>query len=1351
MSGSQEEQLKAFYDQLDRFNSFWIKKRIFSRWKEHFVDTKQRIQKIIKSMDLNEQWILRYHLQSWKKFVLIQHQKRATKLRKIQLAKRVINRWRNYIARNKYLTLFKYFNLMRKDYVENKIKKVIMEKKNYKILKGYFQLMKDYSIHSFQKEINMHEKCLLLYKRNLKKKYFNSLKLSAKIKRDVEYMRSTALESRRFYIFKAFFQPWKEITQKRKINRCCFLILQQQQNLKRKQQIFYTWIHSSIKNYQVRVFSEKNLMFKYFKILQSWYLKQSKKKYQLQYFTNKKVNGLKKLILLEWFQYANRKVTREKKCEAYLLKKQIMLLEKSFQAFKSVCDKQIRKEKLIYLSMKHYQITTLKKYFESWALYLDQNQRQYLNKLEAYRHSEKMLQRLYFKTFKILLQKKKFLRDVEAQIELRKIQRDRQSIFQFMKSQMQQNYLIQKKVLERYQYKKLSSTFQELISYSKKQKQKKIIIKQNIMKLNFRLIQKTFSSWAFRSNQNKLPRYQKLNAQLFKQTKQYSKFFQLLKKKWIRSKIGKFIQQKKQSKLQESAFHLWRYLKIQEERINSNLIQSIINKSYKMFFILKEYAIKKKKQREIINFTKQKRNYRIQKLGWSVWKFFLRLKDEKNMYKMSLLRYALSKKAKKMLEAWGSHVSKRKNLNELSLKVQLNQQKWRKMMLLRILKEGAKGQLDFINFIKQYRMKNNLKTQRKAFQILTQYAEKKNIIKRIIQSNREAIQYRQLQNILVEWQYYIQRKKRDQLKLEEHISFKQCVQISKVIKYWRRLTKVLAKENNKIAIIQNNTKKKMEFSYFYQWCEVYQEKRFREQTDKMQQFLEKRVAFNLVMRALRRQVDQKNQKINTDAFAINHYIQNTYKKIFESLQYFKQESKRKKGLEIMSNLLAKAISFKRVVKKFKVAKNYSYHRKHCFKYYITKLYHKCFYILKQYQSFRENQRKLALKQFQSLQLQKLQKCFQYLKRNVDIQMNQRIFKKKFEKKKTLRLKKLSMLIWKDYYIRKRFINTKIREFRENTNQKMLRQAFIELHSYRLNKTYMKKCKQTAELFNINRIKKGYFNSWKITCDEEKYKIRQSNLAFRHYSFNVLVKSLRQWIRYIQREKIENNQTYNGVALRSIKLKQYAFQQLKKNYTLQTKSKIAKANHNVLTKAVFLRKWKRVTIKNKLSKPAIQTINNHLSIAIKRVCFDKIRQRSQKGDILQKIARIYNHNLNYNVLKAFLVNMLLQRRIEIYQLRRNFQTTKIVFSILKQYAEIKKKRVQKVVHTLQNIHGMIQYNLAQKVFYALKQYHYMKVLKRNTLIRYMNQLKLKTFLSFRKYVLEVHEQGPNESRIAAVHI
>lgn len=104
-----------------------------------------------------------------------------------------------------------------------------------------------------------------------------------------------------------------------------------------------------------------------------------------------------------------------------------------------------------------------------------------------------------------------------------------------------------------------------------------------------------------------------------------------------------------------------------------------------MFFCLKDYAIRKKRQKGIVIHLTSKRNYRIQKLGWSVWKFFLRMRDEKTMYKMSLLRYALMRRAKKMLAAWNLKVLQRKRENKLSLQIKDCQQKWRKARILRLL------------------------------------------------------------------------------------------------------------------------------------------------------------------------------------------------------------------------------------------------------------------------------------------------------------------------------------------------------------------------------------------------------------------------------------------------------------------------------------------------------------------------------------------------------------------------------------------------------------------------------------------------------------------------------------------
>ena len=56
--------------------------------------------------------------------------------------------------------------------------------------------------------------CIDIAKNKLKSKYFYLLKGFAKMTRDVEFMRSTALESRRFYMFKRFFFVWKGYSDK---------------------------------------------------------------------------------------------------------------------------------------------------------------------------------------------------------------------------------------------------------------------------------------------------------------------------------------------------------------------------------------------------------------------------------------------------------------------------------------------------------------------------------------------------------------------------------------------------------------------------------------------------------------------------------------------------------------------------------------------------------------------------------------------------------------------------------------------------------------------------------------------------------------------------------------------------------------------------------------------------------------------------------------------------------------------------------------------------------------------------------------------------------------------------------
>jgi len=70
--------------------------------------------------------------------------------------------------------------------------------------------------------------------------------------------------------------------------------------------------------------------------------------------------------------------------------------------------------------------------------------------------------------------------------------------------------------------------------------------------------------------------------------------------------------------------------------------------------------------------------------------------------------------------------------------------------------------------------------------------------------------------------------KRNRLKVEEHTSFKDCVKISMVLKSWRRLARILAKEHKKTKRIADNCKYTMLRDSFVGWSEAYRDKRFHE-------------------------------------------------------------------------------------------------------------------------------------------------------------------------------------------------------------------------------------------------------------------------------------------------------------------------------------------------------------------------------------------------------------------------------------------------------------------------------------------------------------------------------------------
>lgn len=77
------------------------------------------------------------------------------------------------------------------------------------------------------------------------------------------------------------------------------------------------------------------------------------------------------------------------------------------------------------------------------------------------------------------------------------------------------------------------------------------------------------------------------------------------------------------------------------------------------------------------------------------------------------------------------------------------------------------------------------------------------------------------------------------------------------------------------------------------------------------------------------------------------------------------------------------------------------------------------------------------------------------------------------------------------------------------------------------------------------------------------------------------------------------------------------------------------------------KWKRCVIKNRLSNPAIETICRIINFALYKWSFNKLKMRNENTRILSRIAKIYSHNLKFNILEVLLVNMLKERRAEKY--------------------------------------------------------------------------------------------------------
>lgn len=88
--------------------------------------------------------------------------------------------------------------------------------------------------------------CIEIAKSKLKMKYFKLLKGFAKITREVEFMRSTALESRRYYLFKRFFGVWQGFSKRRAIARRNGRELLAIRAKKTKEQVLYEWVTASI-------------------------------------------------------------------------------------------------------------------------------------------------------------------------------------------------------------------------------------------------------------------------------------------------------------------------------------------------------------------------------------------------------------------------------------------------------------------------------------------------------------------------------------------------------------------------------------------------------------------------------------------------------------------------------------------------------------------------------------------------------------------------------------------------------------------------------------------------------------------------------------------------------------------------------------------------------------------------------------------------------------------------------------------------------------------------------------------------------------------------------------------------
>jgi len=123
-------------------------------------------------MDFHEQQLQTYYFNVWIVFVKAAKEEKANTFREILLARRVIRKWQELIQRNNKIILKKTFETL-KDYLRReRIGREISLGYKRRVLSGCIWRMKEYSIWRYERETRLHEKSILMHKRNLKYRFF---------------------------------------------------------------------------------------------------------------------------------------------------------------------------------------------------------------------------------------------------------------------------------------------------------------------------------------------------------------------------------------------------------------------------------------------------------------------------------------------------------------------------------------------------------------------------------------------------------------------------------------------------------------------------------------------------------------------------------------------------------------------------------------------------------------------------------------------------------------------------------------------------------------------------------------------------------------------------------------------------------------------------------------------------------------------------------------------------------------------------------------------------------------------------------------------------------------------------